>query len=115
MTFTKERERPSRPVPSHRHAAPSGPWPWHDLDPDLDASPDPDPEFSCPHTNNGECHDCWAKYPQSLFPNWTPGQVKRSAIAEICANTRSEGPCLLHHVDVHDDRDATFSAGETQS
>ena len=111
---SQTRERPSRPVPSHRHAAPSGPWPWRDLDSDLDVISEPEPKPSCHHTT-GECHGCWARYPQSLFPNWTPGQVKRSGIADICVRTRSEGPCLIHHADVHDDEKSTFSAGRTQS
>ena len=110
---SQTRETPSRPVPSHRHAAPSGPWPWRDLDSDLNATSEPEPKQGCHHTTR-ECDGCWAQYPQSLFPNWTPSQVRRSAIADICAKTRSEGPCLIHYADVYHNR-KSFSADKTRS
>lgn len=106
-------EMPPRiPALAYRHASPSGPWPWRDLDYDND-----DNDFSrcspeivrgalpCPHTK-GECagFPCWTLYPQSLFPNWTPGQVKRSQIIEMDARSQY---CRLYIADV--DEEARFT------
>ncbi|KAF8587585.1 hypothetical protein K439DRAFT_1337830 [Ramaria rubella] len=98
---------PRIPAPSHRHASPSGPWPWQDLDyetrhgsPQVSLVQEP---LRCSH-EKGECdggkYPCWAGYPQSLFANWTPGQVMRSRIKEICAQSTM---CTIYHVDVGDD------------
>ncbi|KIJ53436.1 hypothetical protein M422DRAFT_222053, partial [Sphaerobolus stellatus SS14] len=100
---------PRIPALAYRHASPSGPWPWLDLEYDSD-SHQGSPEtirgiFPCPHTK-GECKGftkCWSMYPQNLFPNWTPGQVKRSRIAEMAARSRF---CTIYVVDV--DRDGHF-------
>ncbi|TDL18741.1 hypothetical protein BD410DRAFT_792924 [Rickenella mellea] len=80
------------PVPSHRHAAPSGPWPWMDLDREFTPRATPlseDASAVSVHT--------WAGYPQSIFPNWTPDQVQRSGIQ--AASMESE-PCVVYEVDV---------------
>jgi hypothetical protein len=57
------------PLPSHRHATPSGPWPWMDVD--AEESHLPPQATPCPHPNCGFCLQ-WSLYPQSHFPNWTP-------------------------------------------
>ncbi|KAL0946131.1 hypothetical protein HGRIS_012396 [Hohenbuehelia grisea] len=72
------------PMPSHRHAAPSGPWPWMNLTSEVDSeqlnSEGPPVPPPCDHS---ECEGkCWKGYPQSRFPNWTPKQVARSKITE---------------------------------
>jgi hypothetical protein len=84
-----------------------------DLESDSEFEPTletPAHALNCPHTDP-ECNGCWAKYPQSLFPNWTPRQVKRSDIENICA--RSDIPCVIHHVDVGEN--AEFSNAEKDS
>ena len=88
-------------LPSHRHAAPCGPWPWINIDDEIplfqEASRKP---HQCPHPV-GKCEGCWALYPQSLFPNWTPGQVERSRMKSIF--TAATQNCLIHRVEVADD------------
>jgi hypothetical protein len=94
------RPRPDRlpssiPLPSHRHATPSGPWPWMDLESEETNFP---PNISpCIHEN---CEICprWLGYPQSHFPNWTPDQVVRCKIAS--AITDRQHSCKIYHVDV---------------
>jgi hypothetical protein len=94
------RHRPGRlpdsvPLPSHRHATPSGPWPWMDLESEETNHP---PRISpCNHQN---CEICplWLGYPQSHFPNWTPDQVIRCKIAP--AITGRQQSCRIYHVDV---------------
>jgi hypothetical protein len=94
------RHRPGRlpesvPLPSHRHATPSGPWPWMDLESEETNHP---PRISpCNHQN---CEICprWLGYPQSHFPNWTPDQVVRCKIAP--AITGRQQSCRIYHVDV---------------
>ncbi|KAF8809597.1 hypothetical protein BYT27DRAFT_7187347 [Phlegmacium glaucopus] len=87
--------------PSHRHAAPSAPWPWIDTQDEvnrvqLESSELPVPSL-CDHQT---CNDCWKGYPQSLFPNWTPAQVKKSKISIAIKHYRRNDPCIIHHVDV---------------
>ena len=48
------------------------------------------------------CNSCWKLYPQSLFPNWTPAQVKKSKIGLAIKDYRRDVPCIIHHVDVDD-------------
>jgi hypothetical protein len=106
--------------PSHRHAAPSAPWPWVDIQDDgehpntllcisfssqdlrqevdrrqLNTSKPPVPS----RCNHQPCDNCWKGYPQSLFPNWTPAQVKKS---KINIAIRDHRRCIIHHVDVDD-------------
>lgn len=110
----KDKELPPRiPAPSYRHASPSGPWPWMNIDsePESDAiqlaTPQPPHATSkCSHTNE-DCDRCWSQYPQSLFPNWTAAQVRRSGLKGKVAGTHT---CVVHHVDV--DNDGQFSDTE---
>lgn len=89
--------RPRIRAPSHRHAAPCGPWPWINLDDEIpslvQASAEP---HRCPHPA-GQCEGCWALYPQSLFPNWTPEQVDRSRMKSLTTATEN---CAIHRVEV---------------
>ncbi|KAJ6617559.1 hypothetical protein B0H10DRAFT_2434374 [Mycena sp. CBHHK59/15] len=101
------REMPPRiPQPSHRHGAPSGPWPFLDLDSEIDpeqlANPRPKPTTSLQKLD-------WTQYPQSLFPNWTPAQQKKSGISEV-VDRASRELCTIHHVNVWDN--ATFTADQ---
>ena len=106
--------------PSHRHAAPYAPWPWVDIQDDgesnnlqcisfssqymcqevdrrqLESSKPPVPS-PCDHQ---ACNNCWKEYPQSLFPNWTAAQVKKSKINIAINDYRRDVPCIIHHVDV---------------
>jgi len=110
------------PPPSHRHAAPSAPWPWVDIEDGacstercstttlmiLPAEVDPD-QLECPlqpippPCDHKTCGGCWADYPQSLFPNWTPRQVEKSKIQSAITDYRRDIPCKIHHVDVGED------------
>lgn len=109
--------------PSHRHAAPSAPWPWVDIQDDgecpiincrllfssqnlcqevdrrqLESSEPPVPS-QCDHR---ACNNCWKEYPQSLFPNWAPPQVKKSKISMAINDYPRNVDCIIHHVDVDD-------------
>src|SRR5277367_4559365 len=83
------------PLPSHRHATPSGPWPWMDLE--SDETNHPPRIVPCAHEDCTICPQ-WLGYPQSHFPNWTPDQVTRCKIA--AAITDRQNPCRVYHVDV---------------
>ncbi|KAL4080150.1 hypothetical protein V8B97DRAFT_701047 [Scleroderma yunnanense] len=78
------------PVPTHRHAAPSGPWPWMDFDAD---------DSTATLSTSEEVESSWRNYPQNKFKNWTPEQVKRSKMLTNC----SVGTCKVFRVDVLDD------------
>ena len=87
-------------IRSYRHAAPSGPWPWVDFDTDTDIVLDVDntpipPDARAPP---------WRGYPQDLFGNWKPDQVKRSKILSNCSQLDN---CLVHWLDVL--KDGTFT------
>jgi hypothetical protein len=89
--------------PSHRHAAPSDPWPWIDILDDanckqFETSHPPVPSV-CDHRN---CNDCWRDYPQSLFPNWTSAQVKKSKLGKAIKHYPRDVPCIIHYVNVDD-------------
>ncbi|KAJ7653276.1 hypothetical protein DFH06DRAFT_1205186 [Mycena polygramma] len=89
------REMPPRiPQPSHRHGAPSGPWPFLDLDSEID----PDQLENPRRQPTAEQHH-WSKYPQSLYPNWTPSQQQKSGITRIL-NHVSREPCTVYRVTV---------------
>ena len=60
----------------------------------------------CRHTELECRNDCWKKYPQSRFPNWTPSQVSRSKIEEALVKKR---PCTIYQVDI--DPEGHFSNG----
>ncbi|KAG6918782.1 hypothetical protein DXG01_011533 [Tephrocybe rancida] len=96
---------PRIPAPSHRHAAPSGPWPFLDLDDHIDpkqlVDKEPSPSIQhCDHQDANKCNRCWTGYPQSLFPNWTPAQQKRSRISKVVE--RVHDTCTIHYVDVNE-------------
>ena len=55
-----------------------------------------------PPCNHQPCNNCWKGYPQSLFPNWTPAQVKKSKINIAINDYRRDVACIIHHVDVDD-------------
>ena len=42
----------------------------------------------------------WTKYPQNLFGNWTPDQVKRSKMLTTCSDSTT--PCSIHTVEVNE-------------
>ncbi|KAH7912295.1 hypothetical protein BJ138DRAFT_1148795 [Hygrophoropsis aurantiaca] len=71
---------PRMPAPRYRHATPSGPWPWMDLNSDLPSTEPPSADLSS---------SSWRGYPQSLFGNWTPDQVKRSKMLISCARAET--------------------------
>ena len=64
----------------------------------LESSKPPVP-LPCDHQS---CDNCWKGYPQSLFPNWTPAQVKKSRISEAIKDYPRDVACIIHHVDVDD-------------
>ncbi|KAG2130887.1 hypothetical protein DEU56DRAFT_740368, partial [Suillus clintonianus] len=82
--------------PRYRHAAPSGPWPWMDFDVEVKAS-------------TTAIDKTWRGYPQNLFGNWTPDQVKRSKMIEKCSVNKSS---TVYWMDVrHDGSFATSDVG----
>ena len=110
--------------PSHRHAAPSDPFPWLDIQDDgeynyfffalyfsihpqflrqvnLDYKQfqitEPPAPYVCDHQ---DCNDCWKRYPQSLFPNWTPAQLKKSKLTIAIKYYRRDVACIIHYVDL---------------
>ena len=89
----------SIPLPSHRHAIPSGPWPWMDLDSEETSRPQKIP--SCQHEGCDICRQ-WLGYPQSHSPNWTPDQVARCNITPAIEHRQHN--CKIYHVDVKDDQ-----------
>ncbi|KAF9462507.1 hypothetical protein BDZ94DRAFT_1322516 [Collybia nuda] len=113
------REMPPRvPAPSHRHGTPSGPWPFLDLDDQIDqaqlaTSGPPVPTNVCDHLDAAKCKGCWSGYPQSLFPNWTRGQQKKSRISKIVSRPFDHRDCVIHYVDIAED--GNFAATEDLS
>ncbi|KAG5643668.1 hypothetical protein DXG03_000499 [Asterophora parasitica] len=91
-----------------------GPWPFLDLadeiDPEQLGHREPPPPV-CKHFDVSKCNRCWEGYPQSLFPNWTPAQQKRSRISKIVG--RVTETCVIHYVDVA--RNGQFSFSEDRS
>ncbi|KAJ7512354.1 hypothetical protein B0H11DRAFT_1699283 [Mycena galericulata] len=91
---------PRIPQPSHRHGAPSGPWPFLDLDSD-EHERQIDPVLLAPPQSPSAMQlqeADWSKYPQSLYPNWTPAQQEKSGIAQIIQHGRESS--TIHHVNV---------------
>lgn len=101
---------PSVPTPIYRHAAPSGPWPWMDFDTDSDITLNRDN----PPASSGATGQSWHGYPQTLFGNWKPDQVKRSKMLSNCSELDM---CSVHWLDVL--TDGTFTVldkeGEDQT
>ncbi|KAJ6595539.1 hypothetical protein DFH09DRAFT_1024289 [Mycena vulgaris] len=86
---------PRIPQPNHRHGAPSGPWPFLDLNSEIDPQ-------QLAHPQDPAVNPDWSKYPQSLYPNWTPAQQQTSGITKAIDNV-SRDPCIIRHVNVHDE------------
>ncbi|KAG1817382.1 hypothetical protein EV424DRAFT_1324487 [Suillus variegatus] len=80
-------------ISSHRHAAPSGPWPWVDFDTDSDLMLN----YGNTPTSPGTAGESWRGYPEALFGNWKPDQVKRS---KMLSNSPELGKCSAHWLDV---------------
>lgn len=100
---------PRMPPPRHRHATPSAPWPFVDIDDEVDPARIEDPDShlplsaaACDHAQMPRQEVCWCKYPQALYPNWTPRQQKKSKIAKVIA-TRRHDSCTLYYLDVMED------------
>lgn len=96
---------PNIPAPARRHGSPSGPWPWLDINYDKERTLSllisyNGQEF-CPHESDKQCGDeCWIRYPESIFSNWLPSQVKRSRIKELSYISPS---CTIYYIDVGND------------
>ncbi|KAG9311757.1 hypothetical protein JVU11DRAFT_8000 [Chiua virens] len=84
------------PAPKYRHAAPSAPWPWVKFD--IDAAGAHFPSNASGSTNASKCH--WNQYPQNLFANWMPNQVKRSQILTRCSDCKVS---IVYKVNMFDD------------
>ncbi|KAG1837319.1 hypothetical protein DFJ58DRAFT_669005 [Suillus subalutaceus] len=87
-------------ISSYRHAAPSGPWPWMDFDTDSDITLSRDNIPASP----GAAGQSWRGYPEALFGNWKPDQVKRSKMLSNCSELDM---CSVHWLDVL--TDGTFT------
>jgi hypothetical protein len=61
------------------------------------SSPLPPIPEPCTHK---DCKGCWRGYPQSLYPNWTPSQIRKSQIAQAISDYRRDISCVIHQVDV---------------
>lgn len=62
----------------------------------LDSPLPPIPE-PCDHIH---CGGCYSGYPQSLFPNWTEPQVKKSGIFRAIEGNSTASTSILHRIDV---------------
>lgn len=91
---------PAIPTPIYRHAAPSGPWPWMDFDTDFDIALD----YNRTPTSPDAAAQSWRGYPETLFGNWQPDQVKRSKMLSNCSQLDM---CSVHWLDIL--RDGTFT------
>lgn len=94
---------PAIPAPIYRHAAPSGPWPWMDFDTDADIT------FNTPVSPGAVDGQPWRGYPEALFGNWKPDQVRRSKMLSNCSELDM---CLVHWLDVLTDGTFTVLDGE---
>ncbi|CAA7262488.1 unnamed protein product [Cyclocybe aegerita] len=99
---------PRVPPPRQRHGAPSGPWPFLDIDDEVDRVRIEDPYShlplsaeACAHAQTPTQEVCWCKYPQSMYPNWTKQQQKKSRISRII-DKRLE-TSTIHYLDVMED------------
>lgn len=87
----------------------TGPWPFIDMDDEVtsDDSRIPEPSLSaghCRHSKRSFWKEiCWCRYPESLYPNWTPRQQKKSKITTIIERL---GESSLHYLDIM--QDGTF-------
>ncbi|KAF8523160.1 hypothetical protein BU17DRAFT_20807, partial [Hysterangium stoloniferum] len=108
-TCTMASQPKKKTLANHRHAAPSAPWPWIDITKEIQLSDTP-AKHQCLH-KLGECTDCWKKYPQSHFPNWTRAQVDSSGLNGLLVHSHTKH--YLHYVDVAND--GAFSQPRTPS
>ena len=60
--------------------------------------------IDCDHTNCNR--QCWEKYPQSRFPNWTLKQVERCKIHDAITKYDRTKQCIVYKLDV--DKDGMF-------
>ncbi|KAF8908206.1 hypothetical protein CPB84DRAFT_1813404 [Gymnopilus junonius] len=86
-----------------------GPWPFLDLGDEVDPARIEDPDSHlpmsaspCEHAQARNQEFCWCKYPQALYPNWTPRQQKKSGISRIVESRKSD-TCTLYYLDVMED------------
>ncbi|EAU87069.2 hypothetical protein CC1G_11249 [Coprinopsis cinerea okayama7 len=98
-----------KPAPSYRHGTPSGPWPFLDIDDEVDPKRIEDPDSHipmsaepCVHHINLTQEFCWCKYPQSLYPNWTVRQQRKSRILKVIKRKERQR-CIVYYIDVRDD------------
>ncbi|KAF8338642.1 hypothetical protein F5887DRAFT_889727, partial [Amanita rubescens] len=90
-----------------RHAVPLAPWPWTDTwesddvnRTQLDLQVQPASE-DCDHSN---CEgNCWKRYPQSLFPDWTQEQMERSRIYDGIVNYDHAKQCKIYKLNLDSD------------
>lgn len=68
------------------------------------------PTHVCDHLDAAKCKGCWSGYPQSLFPNWTRGQQKKSRISKVIDRPMDNHDSIIHYVDIAED--GTFAATE---
>lgn len=59
---------------------------------------------ACDHRKAPNNDFCWCKYPQSIYPNWTNRQQKKSALLKVIEN--ETGNCTIHYLEVK--RDGMF-------
>lgn len=93
-------------LPSHRHGTPSAPWPFVDTDDDMDQQSQVLPQSTRTADSNDQL---WSGYPQSLYPNWSPFQQRKSGISTVLEQTSSSTKsttCNVYKLDVWDG--ATF-------
>lgn len=93
---------PNLPAPARRHGSPAGPWPWLDTNYQKGGTLPPVISYNglefCPHEPSEQCDKrCWIRYPEAIFTNWEPSQVKRSRIKDL---TYLFPRCTIFHVDV---------------
>ena len=64
---------------------------------DSSAATDQRVELAVDAPDNAE----WSGYPQSLFSNWTPSQVKKSGIANAIKVKHEGSGCVIYYLDVN--------------
>jgi len=57
---------------------------------------------ACVHKQAPEQEICWCKYPQALYPNWTPRQQRKSRIAKVIEKKNTD-TSTIHYLDVMKD------------
>lgn len=72
-----------------------------EIDPKQLETVEPPASELCDHSSK-RCNGCWKGYPQSLFQNWTQGQVKKAKIYNLIHNYSKIKPCVYYRADVND-------------